>query len=164
QQFFDEVRRLCEQRGVPARVLKAGEDSPYSLWRKGHRWMQRRKLDPLRVERCYHAVGNIAIKYELDAAQSVRLFEDVRPALERLKAAEISVIIVSNNATEAVMRILENNDVEGLVDHVVGRNHQHELVGNLKPKPHLVRMGLARSGYGAHRALLVADSGDDRTA
>jgi phosphoglycolate phosphatase-like HAD superfamily hydrolase len=164
QQFFREVWDLCARRGVPARVLRTGGESPYSLWRKAHRWMQRRNQDPLRVDRMYHAVASVAKRYEMVAAETVRLFDDVPPVLDRLKAESIVVVIVSNNATNAVERILRDNNAEGLVDHVVGRDPKHELIGNLKPKPLLLMEALRLSRWGAHRALLVGDSVDDMRA
>jgi phosphoglycolate phosphatase-like HAD superfamily hydrolase len=164
RQFFHEVWDLCERRGVPIRVLKKGGDSPYSLWKKAHRSMLWRAQDPLRVERMYHAAARIAMTYEMSAAESVRLFDDVPPVLERLRAGSIPVVIVSNNATEAITRILRNNHAEHLVDHVVGRDFKYELVGNLKPRPLLLIKALALSRCGAHRALLVGDSVDDMKA
>jgi FMN phosphatase YigB (HAD superfamily) len=138
KEFHKEVWDLCERRGVPTRVLKAGGESPYSVWTKAYRWMTRHGRDPLGVDRMYHAVARIAIKYELDVAGSVRLFEDVHPVLERLKTADVPVVIVSNNAKEAIKRILKESNAEGLVGHVVGRDFGHQLIGNLKPKPLLL--------------------------
>ena len=184
QEFFDEVWDLCARRGVPTRVRKAAGESPYSLWMQAHRWMTapwskqllRRKkhrdrrakvtyhLDPLHAEITYHLVSKIAIKYEMDAAESIELFEDVEPVLERWKSAGITVVVVSNNATKAVERVLENNDAEHLVDLVVGREYQHEMVGNLKPKPLLLKKALEISKCSADTALLVGDSVDDMRA
>jgi HAD superfamily hydrolase (TIGR01549 family) len=163
KQFLKEVWKECDNRGVPARVLKAGGESPYSLWKKAHRWVTRKK-DPLHAERMYHAVARIAIKYELDAAKSVRLFDDVQPVLEQLKTAGIPVVIISNNAAKAVELVLERNDTKRLVDHVIGRDWGHELIGNLKPRPLLVQKALELSGHGAGTALLVGDSVDDMKA
>lgn len=164
QRFFEEVRKLCVERGIPKRVLKAAGESPYSLWVKAHRWMIRWRKDPLHIERMYHAGTRIAIKYEMKAAESVRLFDDVQPVLERLKAARIPVVIVSNNCTEAVERILKENRVEGLVDHVIGREFHRRMVGKLKPKPNLLLEALKRSRCDAGTALLVGDSVDDMKA
>ena len=104
------------------------------------------------------------MKYEMIAAESVQLFDDVRPVLQRWKDAGITVVVVSNNATKAVKRVLEKNDVEHLVDHVIGREYEHEMVGNLKPKPLLLEKALELSGCGADTALLVGDSVDDMKA
>jgi phosphoglycolate phosphatase-like HAD superfamily hydrolase len=165
QDFFTEVWIACAKRDVPVRTLYSVHDSPYSLWTKAHRWLKRR--DPVRAERLYHAVTKIATRYELDVAPSVRLFDDVVPVLDRLKAMSIPVLIVSNNATEAVERVLRQNCADGLVSDVVGRHLQLELkfrYGNLKPKPHLLREALTRSGRAANTALIVGDSVDDMKA
>jgi phosphoglycolate phosphatase-like HAD superfamily hydrolase len=170
QEFLKEVWKECKDRGVPTRVLRAGGESPYSLWRKAHRWMTRRKaLDPydkkaLDAYKMYTKVARIAIKYELDAAESIRLFDDVPPVLEQLKTAGIPVVIVSNNAARAVERVLERNDAKRLVDHVIGRAWEYELIGNLKPRPLLVERALQVSGRTAATALLVGDSVDDMKA
>lgn len=162
--FFKEVKELCEKRGVPKRVQKAAGGSPYSLWTRAHRWMTKGGRDPLHAERMYHAATRIAIKYEMEAAESVRLFDDVPPVLERLKIARIPVVIVSNNGTDAVERILKENNVEGLVDHVIGREFHHRMIGTLKPKPNLVVEALKRSNSDPGAALLVGDSVDDMKA
>lgn len=162
--------RECVNRGAPARVLKAGGESPYLLWAKAHRWMTKpswratRRKDLLRAHRMYHAVGRVAIKYEMEVAASVRLFDDVQPVLKHLRAVGIPVLIVSNNATDAIERVLKENNAEGLVDHVVGRDWRYDLIGNLKPKPLLVYKALNIAGCHAGRALLVGDSIDDMKA
>lgn len=167
KEFFDEVWDLCssDQRfRVPTSVLKDGGESPYSLWTRAHRWMARREKDPLHVQRMYHAVARIAVKYEMEAAETVRLFDDVQPVLEQLKTARIPLVIVSNNATEAVERIVKESNAEHLVDQVVGREIRFELIGNLKPKPNLLIEGLRRARQDAGTALLVGDSVDDMKA
>jgi phosphoglycolate phosphatase-like HAD superfamily hydrolase len=92
------------------------------------------------------------------------LFNDVKPVLEGWKSASITVVAVSNNATEAVKRALEKNGAEHLVDYVIGREYRHEMVGNLKPQPLLLKKALEISGCGADTALLVGDSVDDMRA
>ena len=163
QEFHHEVRRLCADRGVQRRVISAAGDSPYSVWTRAYRWMIRHE-DPLSAEMLYHAVSKIATRYEMDATSSVRLFDDVRPTLERLKFAHITVAIVSNNASAAVQRALRNNNVECLVDHVIGREYRHKMVGNLKPRPLLLQEALQLSGHAPDTALLVGDSVDDMRA
>lgn len=174
QEFFDDVWSLCARRGVPTRVLETAGGSPYSLWTKAHQWMSapwwkqslrlRRPNDPLHVERMYHAISAIATKYEMTVTRSVRLFDDVQPVLESLKIVGIPVVIVSNNATEAVDRILKENQAEGLVTGIFGRDFRHTLIGNLKPKPYLLLAALRYSGRDAGTALLVGDSVDDMKA
>lgn len=105
RRFLAEVWDLCAN-DIPARVREAAEESPYALWMGAYRWMMKHS-DPLRTEIVYHALTRIAIGYEMDAASSVRLFDDVQPILEQLKIASIPVVIVSNNATEAVERVLK---------------------------------------------------------
>lgn len=164
QEFFDEVWVECSARGIPRWMRHAAGKSPYSLWKRAHRWMTLTSNDPLRVERMYHAVARIAVKHEMVAAESVRLFDDVPPVLKRFQDAEIPVIIVSNNSTEAVERVLKENSTEGLVDHVVGRHFKFDLYRNLKPKPNLLVEALRRSGHKPGEALLVGDSVDDMRA
>ena len=163
REFSKEVRALCAKRGVPKRVLKAAGTSPYSLWTRAHRWTTKHE-DPLAAERMYHAVTRIAIKYEMCAAPSIKLFEDVKPVLEQWKAAGITVMIVSNNDTMAVQRVLRENDAALLVDQVIGRDFDHELLGNLKPRPLLLEKALELSGCKPGTALLVGDSVDDMRA
>jgi HAD superfamily hydrolase (TIGR01549 family) len=171
QKFFQEVWDLCAQRGVPERVLRTAGESPYSLWRKAHQWMRapwrqalrlKRPSNPLHVERMYHAVDRIAIKHEMAVADQIRLFDDVQPVLKELKNAGIPVVIVSNNAKKAVERVLQENNAEDLIDHIVGREFKHWMLGNLKPRPNLVLAALR--GSDASRALLVGDSVDNMKA
>ena len=171
QEFFQDVWHLCAQRGVPERVLRTAGESPYTLWRTAHRWMRepwrqalqlKRPKNSLHVERMYHAVDRIAIKYEMAAAEHIRLFDDVQPVLKELKNAAIPVVIVSNNAKKAVERVLQKNDAEELIDRIVGREFKRWMLGNLKPKPNLVLAALR--GADASRALLIGDSVDDMKA
>jgi HAD superfamily hydrolase (TIGR01549 family) len=164
KKFFNEVWSLCRRFDIPTRVLNAAGESPYSLWTKAYHWMTWSRRNPLHAEWMYHAATSIATKYEKHAAESVRLFDDVRPVLEQLRTADIPVVIVSNNATEAVQWILEKNDADRLVTDIVGREFKHEFVGNLKPKPLLLLKALELSGCGADTALLVGDSVDDMKA
>lgn len=169
QRFFDEVWDNCANRGLPLRVKEAADGSPYSLLANAHRWMTRRwmpmkRIDSLHAERIYHAVTRIAMKYEMAAAESVRLFDDVGPVLRRWKEAGITVVIVSNNATKAVEKVLERNNAGSLVDHVIGREYTYELVGNLKPRPLLLQKALELSEQAPGTALLVGDSVDDMRA
>lgn len=164
KQFHREVWALCRARGVPSWLLMAGGTSPYSLWKKAYRWMKWLRRDPLRVDRMYHAIARIATTYEMDAAGSARLFDDVPPVLERLNTAGIPVVIVSNNATKAVRRVLEKNNAEDLVARIIGREDQREFVANLKPRPLLVIKALELSGCDPDHALIVGDSVDDMRA
>jgi phosphoglycolate phosphatase-like HAD superfamily hydrolase len=74
------------------------------------------------------------------------------------------VVIVSNNATAAVERVIKENGVERFDQHVIGREFRYEMVGNLKPKPNLLVKALRRSGHEPDAALLVGDSVDDMRA
>jgi HAD superfamily hydrolase (TIGR01549 family) len=165
QKFFEEVWSHYVDRGLPKSLREAAGESPYSLWTKAHRWLTKHQ-GPLYAEGMYHAVSKIATKYEIDAAESVKLFDDVKPVLERLKTAGIPVMIVSNNATRAVKQIVNNNNAQDLVADVIGREYIYEMVGNLKPKPNLLVEALKRSK--CHRdpgsALLIGDSVDDMKA
>jgi HAD superfamily hydrolase (TIGR01549 family) len=167
KEFLEEVWTLCSDKKrfhIPTRVLKAGGESPYSVWTKAHGWMTRHRKDALEVQRMYHAVARIAVKYEMEAAESVRLFDHVLPVLEQLKKAGVPVVIVSNNAAEAVERIVKESNAESLVHHVVGRDFRYEWIGNLKPKPTLLFEALKHAGRGPGRPLLVGDSVDDMKA
>lgn len=173
QDFLDEVRKLCRAREVPASVLNAAGGSPYSIWMEAHRWMKAhrwkkdhrwKRKDPLRAEKMYHALTRIAMKFEMEAAEDVRLFKDVQPVLERLEIAGIPVVIVSNNATAAVERILEKNGVRHLVADILGREFKHEMIDKLKPRPNLLVEALKRAEHAPGTALLVGDSVDDMRA
>lgn len=162
RQFLAEVQDECVGRHVPDSVLKAPGSSPYSLWMNAYKRVKQH--DDIRAEMLHHAVSKIAKRYEMKAAKSIRLFDDVPPVLERFKLAGIPVVIVSNNATAAVELVLEKNDAKRLVDHVIGREYIHKMVGNLKPKPNLLEKALKRAGHAAGAALLVGDSVDDMRA
>jgi phosphoglycolate phosphatase-like HAD superfamily hydrolase len=184
QEFFQEVWENCVGRGVPTKVLETAGESPYSLWMKAHDWMRaswwkqalrfKKPKDRLEVERMYHAVDRIAIKYEMGAAERVRLFDDVPPVLKELKNAGIPVVIVSNNAKKAVKRVLKESNAEDLIDRIVGREFEYWMLGNLKPRPDLVLEALRppkhdagttkRAKHDANTALLVGDSVDDMEA
>ena len=191
KEFFQEVCNLCNRWDIPETVMQAGGKSPYSLWIETHRWVAKHRLiekarrqddssqrsyewkksprwknhdNPLHAEKFYYALTRVAIKYEEKAADSAELFEDVQPVLEKLKAEEIPVVVVSNNGTAAVNRILERNGVRSLVDHVLGREFNKEMIGKLKPKPDLLLDALRRSGQDASTALLVGDSLGDMKA
>jgi HAD superfamily hydrolase (TIGR01549 family) len=173
QKFSAEVWINCFERGVPISVLEKAGESPYTLWMEAHRWMKAprwkpvpwlKKKDPLHAEWLYHTVTSIATKYEMQAAPYTRLFDDVEPVLQCLHMAGIPVVIVSNNATAAVERVVKENGAEGFIQHVIGREFRHELVGNLKPKPNLLVKALMRSGHDPGTALLVGDSVDDMRA
>jgi HAD superfamily hydrolase (TIGR01549 family) len=163
REFLDEVRWECFRRHVSDSVLKAPESSPYSLWMKAYRSVAKR-VDRMQAEMLHHAVSKIAKRYEMCAAESIQLFHGVPPVLERFKIAGIAVVIVSNNATDAVELVLERNDAKRLVDHVIGREYVHRMVGNLKPKPLLLLEALRRAEHDADAALLVGDSVDDMRA
>jgi HAD superfamily hydrolase (TIGR01549 family) len=162
KKFFQEVWDNCVGRDVPIKVLNTAGESPYSLWMKAYRWMNH--ADKIQAEMLHHALSKIATRYEMSAVESVRFFDDVQPVLERLKIAGIPVVIVSNNATAAVEKVLEKNDVKRLADYVIGREYIHQMAGNLKPKPNLLLKALQRSGHDASTALLVGDSVDDMRA
>jgi phosphoglycolate phosphatase-like HAD superfamily hydrolase len=169
QEFLREVWMLCSGRGVPTRVLRTAGDSPYSLWTKAHRWMTKHEIpNPAQMtshaERMYYAIDRIAIKYEMDAARRVRLLDDVMPVLKELVNAHIPVVIVSNNAKKAVELALQENNAEGLINWIVGREFKYWMLGNLKPKPKLLLEALERSRCDARTALLVGDSIDDMKA
>ena len=152
QEFFGEIWDLCAGRSVPIRVLKAAGKSPYSLLAKAHQWKKSR--NPILAETMYHAATKIAKRYEMNAAESIRLFDDVQPVLEKWKTESIKIVVVSNNATEAVKRVLKENMVfkedeevkeESLIDHVIGREYRSKMVENLEPKPLLLNIALELS-------------------
>jgi phosphoglycolate phosphatase-like HAD superfamily hydrolase len=158
------THRLIEKPRKKAHSEDGQNDSTEKsyAWKKAPRW--KNHDNPLHAEKFYYALTRIAIKYEKDAAESAELFEDVQPALEKLKAEGIPVMVVTNNGTAEVDRILERNDVRPLVDDVLGRDFNKKMIGKLKPRPNLLVEALKRSGHDASTALLIGDSLGDMKA
>lgn len=96
--------------------------------------------------------GRIAATLEEEAARYV-LFEDTRPALERLADAGVTAIIVSNHIW-TLPEIVENRGLGDLVAATVtsARN------GHRKPHPAIFEEALRRAGCAADEALFVGDT------
>lgn len=85
-------------------------------------------------------------------ARGVRLYQDVRPSLARLRAEGYRLAIVSNASCEAasVVGVL---GLDACVDAVILSCE----IGALKPEPEMLRIALERVGSPPARAVLVDD-------
>jgi phosphoglycolate phosphatase-like HAD superfamily hydrolase len=117
---YEDVWRMYADHDLPRDVRAAAGGSPYSLWTTAYKWMEER-IGRSDAEAVYQTVAERLTHHELDAAESLLLFDGVRLTLERMRASGIPVAVVSNNSTEAVERALKVNKVEGLVQTVAGR-------------------------------------------
>lgn len=98
------------------------------------------------------SIGRRIDEFEGDASRYV-LFDDVIPALERIRSAGASVVIVSNH----VWRLADIVDELGLgayVAHVVNSAR----IGYRKPHPAIYRAALDASGVPAGETVMCGDS------
>lgn len=98
------------------------------------------------------SIGRRIDEFEGDPARYV-LFEDTRPALERLRAEGATVVIVSNHVWR-LNEIVEELGLGGYVDHVVNSAR----VGYRKPHPAIYGAALDVSGVPAEETVMVGDS------
>jgi HAD superfamily hydrolase (TIGR01549 family) len=108
--------------------------------------------DGERVARCA-----AAIVAAWGRCQNFSLYDDVRPCLTRLRAAGLTVGLVSNTSRD-LDEVVGSFHLEGLVDGAVTSSQ----VGLAKPAPEIFAAALACVGATAREAVMVGDSyGDD---
>lgn len=88
----------------------------------------------------------LSVYLDLDA------FEDVRPGIERLRAAGYEVWVVSNGDPRMLAAMVEHADLEGLVAGTVSADE----VRTFKPHPRIYRRAAARTGTPVRRILHAA--------
>ncbi|MBE1875233.1 HAD family hydrolase [Myceligenerans pegani] len=126
--------------------------------------------DHLEVLRHAGTLDRIAIRMtddaciEAEAAAAARS-EPTPGVREMLKAAARrgqDVVIISNNAPEAIEVFLNRTDLAGYVELVIGRPPRRPDL--MKPNPFMVRGALTRVGIPAEDAVVVGDSATDMQA
>lgn len=105
------------------------------------------------------AVENACIKAEIDAARTSMPTPGALEFLRSCAAAEKTVVVVSNNAAEAVHVYLARHNANRLVRGVVGRAPHHPEL--MKPHPSLVLAALNLVPADPTQAVLVGDSVSD---
>lgn len=123
--------------------------------------------DHLEVLRYAGTLDRVAIRMTDDACirAETRAAAEAEPtpgAREMLKAASKrgqEIVIISNNAPEAIELFLNRTDLAGYVDLVIGRPPRRPDL--MKPNPFMVRGSLTRIGIPASEAVLIGDSPSD---
>lgn len=123
--------------------------------------------DHLEVLRYAGTLDRVAIRMTDDACikaetAAAATSEPTPGARDMLKAAANrgqEVIIISNNAPEAVEAFLTRTDLTGYVDLVIGRPPRRPDL--MKPNPFMVRGALTRIGLPAAEAVMIGDSPSD---
>ena len=84
-------------------------------------------------------------------SENFELFEDVLPALEELRRAELRIGLVSNGIRDLTEFVAHHRlDVDAIVD---SRSH-----GRVKPHPTIFQAALVKLGVAAEDAVMVGDS------
>lgn len=126
--------------------------------------------DHLEVLRYAGTLDRVAIRMTDDACIKAEIAaaatsEPTPGAREMLKAAARrgqEVVIVSNNAPEAIEEFLDRADLAGYIGLVIGRPPRRPDL--MKPNPFTVRGVLTRLGITAGEAVMIGDSADDMQA
>lgn len=93
-----------------------------------------------------------AVEFVLSGLGELALYDDVRPALERLHAAGIRIVTLTNASAAETTSLLERGGVIDLVEQCLSVDD----VGRWKPAPDPYRYALARCAVPASEAMLVA--------
>lgn len=126
--------------------------------------------DHIEILRHAGTLDRVAVRMTDDACIKVEIAaaaksEPTPGARELLKAAAKRgqhVVIISNNAPEAIEAFLNRTDLAGYVRLVIGRPPRRPDL--MKPNPFMVRGALTRLGVGAADAVLIGDSATDMRA
>lgn len=105
------------------------------------------------------AVESACIGGEVEAARLSALTPGARDALNAFHEAHRPVVIVSNNAPEAIATFLTRHGLDTQISGAVGRVPAHPEL--MKPHPHLVRRALEILAVDARQCVLVGDSVTD---
>ena len=108
--------------------------------------------EPATVARCAAAIVD-----EWSRCENFSLYDDVKPCLERLRAAGLAVGLVSNTNRD-LGEVLESFALAGLVDGAVTSSE----IGLFKPAPEIFAAALEAVGAAAAETVMIGDSyGDD---
>lgn len=99
------------------------------------------------------------IKAEVAAAAKADPTDGAREMLKAAAKRGQDVVILSNNAPEAIEAFLARTDLAGYVTLVIGRPPRRPDL--MKPNPFMVRGALTRIGVPAADAVMVGDSTSD---
>ncbi|GAB3163930.1 HAD family hydrolase [Myceligenerans halotolerans] len=102
------------------------------------------------------------IKAEVAAATKAEPTPGVREMLKAAAKRGQEVVIISNNAPEAIETFLNRTDLAGYVGLVIGRPPRRPDL--MKPNPFMVRGALTRIGILPDDAVMVGDSATDMQA
>ncbi|WP_152365198.1 dihydrofolate reductase family protein [Microlunatus speluncae] len=147
----DRMRQVLAEHGVdPPAELRTTVDPLRIL-----RWATPQHLGPDAAA----AVELACIQGEVEAAQLAPLTAGAAQLLTTCQAAELPVIIVSNNSAPAIAVFLDRHGLADRVTGVIAR-----LPGRpdlMKPDPDPIRRALVRLGRPATEGLLIGDSVTD---
>ncbi|GAB4086448.1 hypothetical protein GCM10028784_30780 [Myceligenerans cantabricum] len=126
--------------------------------------------DHLEVLRHAGTLDRVAIRMTDDACIKAEVAAAARSeptpgAREMLKATAKrgqEVVIISNNAPEAIEAFLNRVDLAGYVELIIGRPPRRPDL--MKPNPFMVRGALTRIGIPAADAVMIGDSAGDMRA
>lgn len=104
-------------------------------------------------------VENACTAAEIDSAQTCVPTPGAHALLAGLHAGGIPVVIVSNNAVEAIHAYLERHRLTAYVRDVVGRPYLRPDL--MKPDPDIIQRALNIARTSAQRAVLIGDSVSD---
>jgi 2-haloacid dehalogenase len=79
-------------------------------------------------------------------------FEDVQPALERLRAARIRLTVTTNGTPEGIQDVVENAGLDGYFEELLAAH----TVGRFKPAPEVYALAPEALGIPADRILFVS--------
>ncbi|MBL0887540.1 HAD family hydrolase [Myceligenerans indicum] len=102
------------------------------------------------------------IKAEVAAAARSEITPGAREMLKTAARRGQQVVIISNNAPEAIEAYLNRSDLAGYVHLVIGRPPRRPDL--MKPNPFMVRGALTRIGVAAADAVMIGDSATDMRA
>jgi HAD superfamily hydrolase (TIGR01549 family) len=148
-EFRTATRKRLLTLGIPQNVLEGVERSTV-MRNKAVEYVQGRFAEP-EQETFVHEMERFLKAYELDAAHNSKLFPETVPTLEKLRAMNVSMGLVTNTSREAVDIDFRLHGIGGYFSSVVTR----ERVTKLKPDPEGII--LAAKELGAKRFFMVGD-------
>lgn len=107
----------------------------------------------------HQAVETVCIAGEIDAASRSTPTPGAHDAMRAFRDAGRPVVVVSNNAAEAIAIYLARHHLSDLVDGVVGRPHGHPDL--MKPNPELIHRALQILDTEPHDCVIIGDSVTD---
>jgi len=104
------------------------------------------------MERCFRA------SYDTDGVRNTRMFEGVKPALQRLKASGADLFIVTNKPKLATANLIAQHAMTGSFREVLSRDSQHPPYAS---KGQMLKQLVARHRVEPDRAIMVGDTAED---